>query len=253
MRPTQIRDFNMKKRFHKLALLTLLIGVFTSTGCMPDEWFPKKGNGKIITYEKTVSSFEKINGYGSEDIRFHASEEYQVEITVDENLREYVDIYVKNNELYIQTKKKCRYSFTKFTVDVYCPSLNGVSIRGSGKFETMDVISTSTFQTTISGSGRIEGTVECENFSGKISGSGKITLAGSSKNARLEISGSGKFNGEEHHTRTATIDIEGSGNANVWATDHLKATISGSGNVKYIGEPTIKSKVKGSGKIKKMS
>ena len=210
------------------------------------------GNGDIITSERTVSAFEEVNHRGAGTVYYHASDEYRVTVTIDENLDEFVEIITKDNVLNIGTKSGS-YSFTKFVVDVYCPVLTGVSVSGSGNFMSSDRIVSRTFSSTVSGSGSIGGVFECESFYAKISGSGKIDVAGNSKDADISISGSGKFSGSDFEMENADVRVSGSGNAAVYVTNNLKANISGSGGINYGGEPkTINSNVSGSGNIRKM-
>ena len=260
----------MKRVISKLALLTFVIGiVFVNNSC---EATFIKGNGILATSEKSVSEFEKINISGSAEVRFYESDEYRIVLTVDENLEKYVEIFTEGNTLRIKTKNGA-YRFTKFLVEVYCPSsLTAVSLSGSGSFKGMDNIITSTFDATISGSGDMRGDVECtnysakisgsgsmrgnivcQNFSSRISGSGEISVTGSSTDADITISGSGDFKGYEFNIKNADINISGSGSANVWVTDNLKAKISGSGNINYKGNPQVNSTISGSGKIKNVN
>jgi hypothetical protein len=226
------------------------------------------GNGNLVSTERTVSPFEKINISGSSEVRFHASQGYRVVITVDSNLFDYVDIYTRNRELIIRTKNG-NYSFTKFLVDVYCPVLAGISVSGSGSFTGIDKIINSSFETNISGSGKTEGTIECDNFSAKISGSGEtnynvlcnnltadisgsgeITITGTGKDSNIKISGSGDFNGIEFKTNNVTAQISGSGNLRIWVLEYLKANISGSGSIRYRGNPRIDYSGSGSGRLR---
>ena len=230
-----------------------------------------KGNSNIINTEETVSEFEKINISGSAEVHFYASDEYRAILTIDENLKEYIIISTKDNTLNIGVESGCYISPTKFTVDVYCPVLTGVSISGSGIFKNSDTITATTFESKItgsgkmegdivcgdysakiSGSGKINGAIECDNYSVTISGSGKVTTHGNSSNVDISISGSGKFDGNEFYTNNANINISGSGNASLYIEDYLNAVISGSGKVNYGGNPKIDSNIRGSGQIKSM-
>jgi len=236
---------------NKIILIAAAIGIFAA--CIScTSFLPMRGNGNLVTLEKTFSEFEKISVSGSAEVRFHASQEFQAVVTVDENLEEYVEIVTRNNVLFIGTKSGHSCSFTKFLVDVYCPFLTGVTMTGSGSFENRGEINVSTFGTTVTGSGKVKVTVECENFSAKITGSGKIVVAGNSNDADITITGSGKFSGKDFIISSANVHISGSGSVDVHVTDNLKANISGSGGINYRGEPRIDSKVTGSGRIRKM-
>ena len=236
----------------KIFLAAAFIAIIACCASCVKYMFSINGNGVLATSEKTVSAFEKINVAGTAKVRFHASEdEYRVVVTVDENLYEYVEVFTKNNALNIRTKHGYSCSFTTFQVDVYCPSLRGVSMSGSGSFEGFDKITTSNFEATVSGSGKVNGTVECEKFTAKVSGSGRITIAGNSHDANIDISGSGSFGGSDFEIFTAAVGISGSGSANVWVTEYLKARISGSGVVNYRGEPRVETNISGSGRVRK--
>ena len=213
-----------------------------------------KGNGNLETSEITVSAFEKINCVESAEVCFHASEEYRAVVTIDENLMEYIEILTQDSTLNIKTNSLKQKAIlpTKFTVDVYCPVLTGVLMSGSGSFRNEDKIIASTFESRISGSGKIEATIECDNYSARITGSGNIKVYGNSNDANVTITGSGNFSGNELNTKNATLSITGSGNMNINVADSLKAKITGSGNINYSGEPIVDSNVSGSGRIRKM-
>jgi len=198
------------------------------------------GNGDIVTSERTVQSFNKIESGGSAHVRFHKSQdEYRVVVTSDSNLIDFITTEVWNNTLQIGTKNGS-YSFTKWEVDVYCPSLNGVSISGSGSFTSSEKIIAPDFISDISGSGKIEGIIECSTLSAAITGSGKMTVSGTAVTSQINISGSGKFNGYELITNSAVIIITGSGNADVYVSSSIKANVTGSGTLNYKGNPSVK-------------
>ena len=258
----------MKKLNH--IFVVLIIGTFAGFISCDNLYYNTqeiKGDGNIITSEKTASSFSIIHTSVSVDVNFHASQEYRAHITVDSNLLEYVKVNVEGNTLYIGTKNGS-YSFTKFVVDVYCPFVSEVSMSGSGNFKGMDKIVVPKFESKISGSGDITGMFECEEFSARISGSGKIKgdveckdfsadirgsgdvkMKGSATNLNVSVSGSGDFKGSELKTNNAVINLSGSGNINLWVEDNLKARISGSGEIKYRGKPKIDFSASGSGRL----
>ena len=252
MYPTRIRGFEMKKIGFTLIIMTFVIG--SATGLLScSEMFPiHKGNGKLITTEQNVSPYTKIDCSGSADVQFYASDEYKTAVTVDSNLDEFTEVFVKNNTLHIRSKAGYTIHYTQFLVKVYCPLLTEVSLSGSGSFAGIDKIITPSFHTSISGSGKVDGIITCDNFSTKISGSGKINIEGAANDADVIISGSGKFNGNNFNIQKAEVKISGSGDANMWIEDHLKAIISGSGKINYRGNPTVDSSISGSGRIRRI-
>ena len=217
-----------------------------------------KGNGVMVTSEKVVSNFGKIQISGSTVVNYHESQIYRAVVTVDSNLEEYARVYTVGNTLKIGTKNGKACSFTNYTVDVYCPKLDAVSVSGSAHLNGMDKINTSTFALDVSGSVKINGAFKCDNFSAKISGSadmeshiecnkfnadisgsGKLDVSGSAKEMKVSVSGSVTFSGKEFQTNNADVNISGSSNMSIWVLDNLKAYMSGSGKVIYRGNPKI--------------
>jgi len=254
-------------KIRNIAVIVAAIGisaVFISCRSLPHI----RGNGDMVTSERSVSAFEKMQIIGSVVINYHASQEYRAVVTVDSNLEEYTRVYTEGDTLKIGTKNGKSYSFTKYIVDVYCPKLNAVSVSGSVRFNGMDKISTSTFALGVSGSAKINGAFECENFTARISGSveieshiecnkfevdisgsGEIAVSGAAKETSVSVSGSATFTGNEFQTNNAIIDISGSGSIHIWVLDYLKARVSGSGRVTYRGNPKIDYSGSGSGRL----
>jgi len=229
-----------------------------------------QGNGDIKTSEISVGSFDFVSISGSASVIFHQSHERRVVISVDSNLQKYTDISVKRGVLSIGTKEKRVCIFTQYLVEIYAPSLLGVTITDSGSFESKDTIIASRFETKLSGSGKLSGNfvcddfnaeisgsgevkghIECTLFTGDISGSGKMTISGNSDRIQLTIVGSGVFEGNNFRVNNAFLDISGSGNVYMRIMDNLSADVSGFGVVRYWGNPKIEFRGSGSGSIER--
>ena len=89
-----------------------------------------------------------------------------------------------------------------------------------------------------------------DNLSLNISGSGNITGNGEVETLVVKINGSGNLMSKEIKSKSATITINGSGDAEVFASDSISAKINGSGNIEYFGNPeNVDSIINGSGDI----
>ena len=233
-------------RIEVIFFLIVISAVFMSCVYAPDYI---RGNGDIITDERTLSPFEKIKVSGNNEIRFHSSMSYRAVVTIDSGLNEYFETEVIGNVLNIRLRHGQEYRFTKIIVDVYCPAISDISLSGSCNFEMLDKIVVPVFKVNVSGSGQVNGSVECNNFSADISGSGNMNISGNSKDADISIAGSGNFNGNGFNIKNCFISISGSGNAQIFADDYLAARISGSGSINYRGNARIDIRNSGSGRI----
>jgi hypothetical protein len=208
-----------------------------------------RGNGDKITDERVLPSFERIATSGNVDVRFHSSTEYRAIVTVDSNLNEYFETIVMNNTLRARQKSGQNIVSGKIIVDVYCPFVSEVLISGSGRFEALDKIIVPVFKINISGSGYLNGNIECNSFFADVSGSGDMDISGNSDAANIRISGSGTLYGSEFRVKNYSIDINGSGKADIFAEDYLAASVSGSGSIKYRGDAEVDFWSSGQGKI----
>lgn len=163
------------------------------------------------------------------------------------------------------------------TVYVTMPTIEGVSVAGSGDLFCEEKINVQDLDLAVSGSGsmrlaftatgNVEGDVSgsgdldlkgsCNNFdsdvsgSGKVyasvsvksnadlgvSGSGRIQVQGNAQTMKASISGSGRVNAGELLAGSCNVRISGSGDAEVNVKEELDVTVSGSGNVSYYGDP----------------
>lgn len=83
-----------------------------------------------------------------------------------------------------------------------------------------------------------------------IKGSGSSSATGITDAVNLSISGSGQARFEKLITKSATVEIRGSGHAKIAAQADADVSIYGSGNVELSGKPTIRrAEIRGSGRI----
>ena len=67
----------------------------------------------------------------------------------------------------------------------------------------------------------------------------------------VELIGTGSFKGFPMLVGDCTIDISGSGDAEVSVESNLNVNIDGSGSVYYKGDPIIRDDIQGSGSVSK--
>lgn len=231
-------------------LLVFVIGMIVHfPGC---SFNSIKGNGNIVTLEKPVASFNQISFACAAEMRFHISDTSRVVVTVDENLDEFIEVSTEKNVLDIRMKQDNNYSFTQCVLEIYAPLLTRVSISGAGSFVSEDTIRSSIFASEISGAGKIEGVFECDHFIADITGTGKISITGTSNEANIAIAGAGHFMGDEFNLNFATVNINGSGIANINVEKNLNVNISGSGSVNYQGDPIANINKSSWGRVKKI-
>jgi hypothetical protein len=177
---------------------------------------------------------------------------FKVEIDGDEDDLDRLEVEVKGNRLVISTKRgNWNWNSGKIEARITMPEIEGLSVSGSGELVTNGRLNVADLDMSVSGSGDLRVELDGSLIEASISGSGKIIAGGTATEIDLSISGSGKFDGEDLKAQKVKARISGSGNAKVYASEEVDATISGSGTVYYKGDPERKfSKASGSGKLR---
>jgi hypothetical protein len=239
----------MRKNFVNGTIL-LLIAVVAFSSCTTRR---VKGNGNIITSNRSEGSFDAVKAAGSYDVFFSQAETNEIRIEADENLMRYIETSVEDGVLRIRTKsgRNIRPS-QDIKVYVKSPKYRSVSLSGSGNMiaETK-ITSTEKIKVSIAGSGDIKlQEVDAPQVDVNISGSGKAEGFGNTRDLDIDVAGSGDVMMKDLKAENAKISIAGSGNVWIFASMKLDVRVAGGGDIHYYGNPPeINSKLAGSGNL----
>lgn len=239
----------MKQLTYTLSALMLFISL---SACAQNKF---KGNGSLVTKERSIDNFDAIKVSGSFDVELTSNMKNQLSIYTDENLIEDIITEVKDGTLIIRTKKKSYFKTSNrksIKIKVPLAALKSAQLSGSGKILSQETIQSNRLNTSLSGSGKIILNVATQNLNSQLSGSGKIQLKGEAQKVATKLSGSGSIRLQEVQAKDAEATLAGSGSIYLSCSNDLEATIAGSGRIRYFGEPAgkIHTKVAGSGSIR---
>jgi len=252
-----------------LKTISLFLLIFFITGCTT-------AKNQSSQHTSEVRSFTNIKGVsliGSGDLDIKLGDKEELTIYAPTDLLPYLITEVDNGTLTIGKRKngwkkykhlneKINYELTVKSIDhlklsgsgdISAERLSGnncsIKISGSGNID-IETVTSDKLTLQVSGSGDISIIKAKANIIGTtISGSGNIDVDGNADEFDLTISGSGNLYGANFNCEDASIDIYGSGDADLTVKNVLKAHISGSGDIYYGGSPNIDSRITGSGKI----
>lgn len=240
----------------KLALLGLTL-FFTTT--ITAQWGKRiKGNGNVVTIERSVGDYDAIAVSGWFDVDLVSGTEGELTLRGEENLLAYIKTEIKDGKLTIKVKNGVNLKPSSWGrnggiyITVPVENINEVTLSGSGDVVGRKTIETDNFKTNISGSGDISLSVEAKTVKATMSGSGDINLDGRTSDLDVQVSGSGDIKAYELEADYVTAQVSGSADIKVTANKMLKARVSGSGDISYRGNPEkIDTKTSGSGDISK--
>lgn len=193
-------------------------------------------------------------GFGvAGDLYVKTGAQFSVVLEGDNDLLRRVVTEVRGNRLIFKTENFRWSGNQKLTAYVTMPSVEGLSLSGSGKIYVESPLSGSALDLAISGSGKlITGDLNYDKLNCSISGSGSFDLTGKGKinTAGISISGSGGYDAPTLELATLDARISGSGSCDCFVTERLVASISGSGDIYYSGNPKMDIRSSGSGKVR---
>lgn len=201
---------------------------------------------------RDVGTFESIGLGISADLYLTQGSKTELILEAEADILERIETDVKNGKLRIYFEKWRTLRYKRVKIYITTPTINGLSVSGSGDIIAQTPIETDNISFSISGSGSINiEDLVTGDVGSSISGSGTIQLGGSESVASLDlsISGSGKLVAENLEVEEFSGRISGSGSCKVFVTSTLDVSISGSGNVYYRGNPVIDARISGSGEV----
>ena len=209
------------------------------------------GSSNIISQEKQLSAYDRIEVLGSYDVIFTDGEVGKIKIKAPDNILPLIQTEVSDGLLRIDTGKN-RYKL-KEPIIIYVPvdsRLKQVVIRGSADIYTEKNLETKTLEVDVYGSGDVRLQVDASSLALKIDGSGDIRVGGKTDNLSININGSGDVEVPNLKAEKAAISISGAGDVSAYVTEDVDISIAGSGDVIIKGNPKkIKQKINGSGRV----
>ena len=209
------------------------------------------GSNNIITQEKQLSAYDRIEVLGSYDVIFTDGEVGKIKINAPDNILPLIQTEVSDGLLKIGTGKG-RYK-VKEPIIIYVPvdsRLKQVDIKGSADIYTEKNLETKALNVGIYGSGDARLAVDVFSLALEVVGAGDIRVSGRAKDLSIDISGSGDVEVPNLKAEKAVININGSGDVSAYVTENVDISIAGSGDVTIKGNPKkVKRIINGSGRV----
>ena len=238
---------------NKFAVSLMLVSIFLFTGCRFLGGKKVRGNGNVVTQERSVGGFKGVKSAGSFDVIIASGPTQSVKVEAEENLQEFIEVELEGDMLSVRTREGYRLSPKRdLKIFVVSSSLNEVKVSGSGNITSEGTISASNpMKLEINGSGDIKVNVDAPEVEAAISGSGDMQLEGNVKTFRSEINGNGDIKAMNLKSEETKVQINGSGDAEVFGSVKVEVVVRGSGDVVYRGNGQVISDIKGSGSVTK--
>jgi hypothetical protein len=209
-----------------LAAKLLTFAALTLGGC---HWTGIRGNGHIVTENRSVQEFTSVEAEGAFDIEWVPGPP-SCTIRTDENLLRHVETSMDGRKLRMEWHGQLHPTHG-MKVKLSSSSMSAARLTGAVRLSA----------TRLSGKGfYLDGT-----------GATRTTVDGAVTELMATMTGASKLDAESLQVKTAELSISGAGKAEVSASDVLKVAISGAGKVTYSGDPVVEKHISGAGSIRK--
>ncbi len=188
-----------------------------------------KGSGKAGRENRQAHNFKRVINNSGADVHFNWGQRVSIEVIGDQNLLSLIKTKVHQGVLSISASQSYQTQLP-LIVKLSAPDLRAFELNSAGDTKLIG----------------LEGNV----FELNLNGSGDVIATGRMHQLLAKLIGSGNIDTKDLLTEKTEIQIFGSGDANIYARNYLKAEIIGSGDILYYGKPaTINQNIIGSGDI----
>ena len=230
---------------NRRTLLPLVLVVMLLSACSV-----VRGSGDVVTETRPVSGFDHVSLSGQGELILTQGDQESLEIEAEDNIIAVIESDVRGDTLHIGVRDRTLIRPTEpvkfyLTMD----EIAGLEVSGSGSIDAGEIVA-DRLTLDVSGSGDINiDPLSADSLTVDISGSGGVDVAGQATSQIVNVSGSGEYLAADLESETADAEVNGSGEATVWASQTLNAEVNGSGSVNYYGSPTVSQSISGSGEL----
>jgi hypothetical protein len=225
-----------------LSLSALFLLIFSNTNAQKTKE-TIEGNGKLVTRDVAVQSFNELKASGVYELRLSQGSKEAVRIEADENLHELFNVRNEGSKLVIDMKKLENKNLNvknKMKVYVTFKQLNDLELSTVGNVVTDNQLSFQNIEVKNKSVGNVDLKLTANKLELENKSVGNITLSGRAQQAVLKSSGVGNVEAGDFIVQDMYIENTGVGNAEINAVKELKVKDSFLGKVKNKGNATTR-------------
>lgn len=242
---------NAKITNMKSLVPALLLVLLTASSCNYFGGKYVRGDGNVVTRERSVSDFSGVDVSGAIDVVVTQDSAYSVRVETDNNLQDLVEIYNSNGVLQIHSRNNFNLDPSRKTiVHVAAPAIRGFYVSGASSIRSTNKMNaTGPVEIDITGASDINLDINSPEVRVDMSGASKAIMKGETRDLSIEGSGASHVKAYDLLSENADIRISGASSAEIYASVKLEADASGASHIKYRGKAAVNSNSSGASHI----
>ena len=199
------------------------------------------GNGNVLTQDRQITSFDKIEIQGVFNVYLSQGDIESVKVETDENIQPLIITSVEDNVLKLKMRDSTSIGkMKKINIYINVVHLSKLNTEGVGKLACLNKLNIDDLELNCKGVGATSLNLSGEKLSVKSEIVGALMLSGNVKEVTINHSGVGVIEAYDLKTESMNLDADGIGTAEVYASKQLTISTKGLGGVKYKGHPEVK-------------
>ncbi len=184
---------------------------------------------------KNVGDFSKVTSFDKIEVYLNQSTENKV--VVSGNDAELVEFVNKNGELKIRMPFDKILSGENISVKVFYKKIIAIEANEGSRIASENTIKTTGFDVIVKEGSSIKIVLESKNLSSKVSSGAILEIEGSTNNHESIVNAGGILNAKNFKTLQTNVTCNAGGEAEINATDYVKAKVRAGGNILIFGKP----------------
>ncbi len=196
------------------------------------------GSGKLVTETYDYTDFTMIEAESGFVLTITQSSSYAIEISADDNIREYLEITGTGNTLRIGLSRG-NISSTTLRAEMTMPEIEGLNLSNGAKAVVTGFNSAGSFSATLTGGSVLIGDIVSGDAGFGLSGGSMVTLTGSGRDLMVRSSDGSEVTLDEFPVNNADINIDRGGRSFFNINGKFDTTLTGGSELYYTGEPEM--------------
>ena len=245
------RDVSLMKILLLLAALAVLALLAAGCTTLPDTCI--EGSGAVVNETRSVAGFHSVSLNMPATLTVRQGTPPGLQIEADDNILPFISTTVKDGTLTISQTRPCIRPTGAIRMSATSPDFRELAILGTGDIRSDGILRTPGLAARITGAGDVDLAVETVTLSTTVTGTGNVRLSGIAPEHTISLPGAGSVDAAALQTARTSVEILGSGNVKVNASDALTVKITGAGTVLYAGSPQVEQTIAGTGSIRPLT
>ncbi len=213
-----------------------------------------KPSGEIVLHERDAGEFTKVSVSSGFELVLTQSDVKELSIETYENIHDYIITEISGDQLRIRRREGVSFSGNpKVKIYLSANHIERISSSGGGKINLNSGWEADELKVTLSGGGKLYGTINVNSLDINMSGGSESELSGFAAHFVLSSSGGSRHRHFDLQTERGEVALSGGARAELNVSDTLEINASGGSDIRYIGDPKVATKLSGGSRAGKFN